>query len=160
MKYIYAAILALLLIYQCFFDTSVTQLLGIIVDNSARQAVVTSDHQRRLENLERMLRTDEPSRGVRSLTMIATAYTPAADEGGYLDALGADLVPYRTIAVDPSIIPLGSRMLVKYQGKIIIVGIARDTGSAIMGNRIDLCMPTKTEARDWGRKQVEVVILR
>lgn len=113
----------------------------------------------RLQRMERMLGSDEPSRGVRSLTMIATAYTPAADEGGHLDALGSDLVPYRTIAVDPTVIPLGSRLLVRCQGKIIAVGIARDTGSAIHGNKIDLCMLTKTEAYRWGRRQVEVTII-
>ena len=51
------------------------------------------------------------------------------------------MTPYRTIAVDPTVIPLGSE--VEINGQIYI---AEDTGSAIKGNKIDLCVRSHSEA--------------
>lgn len=60
---------------------------------------------------------------------------------GSKTALGTTMTPYRTIAVDPRIIPLGSK--VEIQGKTYI---AEDTGGAIKGNRIDMCVSSHSEA--------------
>lgn len=60
-----------------------------------------------------------------------------------------------TIAVDPTIIPLGTRLFVEGYGE----GIAEDTGGAIRGNIIDLYMLDRNEALSWGRRQVEVRII-
>jgi 3D (Asp-Asp-Asp) domain-containing protein len=60
-----------------------------------------------------------------------------------------------TIAVDPAIIPLGTRLYVEGYGE----GIAEDTGGAIKGEILDLYMESKNEALLWGRRQVEVRIL-
>ena len=51
------------------------------------------------------------------------------------------MTPNRTIAVDPRIIPLGSK--VEINGRIYI---AEDTGGAIKGNRIDMCVSSHSEA--------------
>lgn len=64
---------------------------------------------------------------------------------GSKTALGTTMTPYRTIAVDPKVIPLGSK--VEINGKIYI---AEDTGGAIKGNRIDLCVGSHTEAYNRG----------
>ena len=59
------------------------------------------------------------------------------------------------IAVDPSVIPLGSKVWVEGYGN----AIAGDTGGAIKGNKIDLFMANKSDALSFGRKQVKVRIL-
>ncbi len=58
------------------------------------------------------------------------------------------------VAVDPSVIPLGTRMFIPGYGE----GIAADTGSAIIGNIIDLWFPTYGQAASWGRKTVTITI--
>ena len=60
-----------------------------------------------------------------------------------------------TIAVDPTIIPLGTRLFVEGYGE----GIAEDVGGAIQGEIIDLYMLDRNEALSWGRRQVEVRII-
>jgi len=61
-----------------------------------------------------------------------------------------------TIAVDPTIIPLGTRLFVEGYGE----GIAEDTGGAIKGEILDLYMESESECWDWGRRQVEVKLIR
>lgn len=60
---------------------------------------------------------------------------------GSKTALGTIMTPNRTIAVDPRVIPLGSK--VEINGKTYI---AEDTGGAIKGNRIDMCVSSHSEA--------------
>ncbi|MCU5512541.1 cell wall-binding protein EntB [Bacillus cereus] len=99
----------------------------------------------------------------RELTVVATAYTADPSENGtyggrVLTAMGHDLTEnpnMRIIAVDPKVIPLGSKVWVEGYGE----AIAGDTGSAIKGNRIDVLMGSKSKAMNWGRKTVKVKIL-
>ncbi len=58
------------------------------------------------------------------------------------------------IAVDPTVIPLGTRVFVPGYGP----AVAADTGSAIKGNIIDLWMPSTAEASAWGRRTVTITI--
>lgn len=62
----------------------------------------------------------------------------------------------KLIAVDPSVIPLGSKVWVEGYG----VAIAGDTGGAIKGHKIDVLMPNNAKAFAWGRKTVKVVVLQ
>lgn len=88
------------------------------------------------------------------MTMQSTAYTPNPPGGTGITATGT--IPKRgTIAVDPRVIPLGTRMYVEGYG----FGVAEDTGGAIKGNIVDVCLPTKSEAYSWGRRTVKVYIL-
>ncbi|MGY4804142.1 cell wall-binding protein EntB [Bacillus paranthracis] len=99
----------------------------------------------------------------RELTVVATAYTADPSENGtyggrVLTAMGHDLTAnpnMRIIAVDPKVIPLGSKVWVEGYGETI----AGDTGSAIKGNRIDVLMGSKSKAMNWGRQTVKVKIL-
>ncbi|MFJ1102803.1 cell wall-binding protein EntB [Bacillus sp. RA(2023)] len=99
----------------------------------------------------------------RELTVVATAYTADPNENGtyggrVLTAMGHDLTDnpnMRIIAVDPKVIPLGSKVWVEGYGE----AIAGDTGSAIKGNRIDVLMGSKSKAMNWGRQTVKVKIL-
>jgi 3D (Asp-Asp-Asp) domain-containing protein len=58
------------------------------------------------------------------------------------------------VAVDPSVIPLGSRMRIPGYGN----GVAADVGSGIKGAVIDLWFPTYAECAAWGRRTVTITI--
>lgn len=95
----------------------------------------------------------------KSLTMTATAYNwdCSSCDGRGLTSTGYDLKanPDGVIAVDPSVIPLGTKVYIEGYG----YAVARDTGGAIKGNKIDLHMPTVEKARQFGRKTVKVEII-
>lgn len=96
--------------------------------------------------------------GGRTLTMVATAYSYAEGSigGGTITALGQNLVTNpRAVAVDPSVIPLGSRLYVEGYGE----AIASDTGGAIKGNIIDVHFADPSMLSSWGRRTVKVTIL-
>ena len=94
------------------------------------------------------------STALSTLTMQSTAYT-----GGTLTATGTKPVynpgGISTIAVDPSVIPLGSKVYVSGYG----IAIAADTGGAINGNIIDLYFNSEADCIAWGRRNVTVEIL-
>jgi resuscitation-promoting factor RpfB len=56
------------------------------------------------------------------------------------------------VAVDPSVIPLGTRLHVPGYGD----AVAADTGGAVRGAMIDVWFPTVAQARAWGRRSVVV----
>lgn len=85
-----------------------------------------------------------------SLDVVATAYS---NPGGYT-ATGAP-AGYGDVAVDPSVIPLGTKLYIPGYG----YGIADDTGGAIQGYRIDLCFNSVGQAWDYGRQTVRIYIL-
>ena len=94
----------------------------------------------------------------KTLTMTATAYTASCEGCSGVTANGTDLRANpnaKVIAVDPSIIPLGTKVWVEGYGE----AIAADTGGAIKGNKIDLFMASQSDAVNWGRKTVQVKIL-
>lgn len=88
------------------------------------------------------------------LTVTTTAYAPGVDGVGSRTATG-QRAGYGIVAVDPSVIPLGTRLYIPGYG----YGIAADTGGAIHGNKIDLCFDTRSEAIAWGRRTVTITIL-
>ncbi len=91
------------------------------------------------------------------LYVTATAYTPAESTTGKT-ALGYDVWAnpnMKVIAVDPNVIPLGSRVWVEGYGE----AIAGDTGGAIKGYKIDVLLPTVQQALNWGRKTVKIIVL-
>ena len=93
----------------------------------------------------------------RVLTCNATAYDAVScgkKPGEARTATGA-IAQRGVIAVDPSFIPLGTRVYVEGYG----YAVAADTGGAIKGNIIDLCMDTRAESLQWGRRNVTVYIL-
>lgn len=86
---------------------------------------------------------------VRVMAATAYTYTGNTTATGQTTARGI-------IAVDPSVIPLGTRLYVEGYG----YGIAQDTGGVINGNIIDLFMESNAECLRWGRKTVRVFILK
>ena len=95
-----------------------------------------------------------PSRSSRSLTMNASAYS-AYDDGNGHYTFGGNLVRKGLVAVDPTVIPMGTRLYIPGYGH----AIADDIGGAIKGNRIDMAFGSHSEAMDFGRQQVTVYIL-
>ncbi|ELY0463222.1 LysM peptidoglycan-binding domain-containing protein [Listeria innocua] len=92
----------------------------------------------------------------KELTVTATAYSKAEPGMSHMTATGIDLNDNsRVIAVDPSVIPLGSKVYVEGYGE----AIAADTGGAIKGNKIDVHLNSVQEVNNWGVKQVKVQIL-
>lgn len=84
------------------------------------------------------------------LSMSSTAYTHTGNRTytGIKPHVGV-------VAVDPSVIPLGTKLYVDGYGN----AVAADIGSAIKGNRIDVFLETRAEAVKWGRRTVKVYIL-
>lgn len=100
----------------------------------------------------------EEKQSGKTLTMKATAYTAECDGCSGITKTGIDLNKDRNakvIAVDPSVIPLGTKVHVEGYGE----AIAGDIGGAIKGDRIDIHVPTKSEAYQWGVRDVNVTIL-
>ena len=88
----------------------------------------------------------------------ATAYTAYCNGCTGITATGINLRAnpnLKVIAVDPDVIPLGSKVWVEGYG----YAIAGDTGGAIKGKKIDLFMPSKSQAYDFGRKKVRIKVL-
>lgn len=95
-----------------------------------------------------------PSRYSRSILMSATAYT-AYDDGNSNRTCRGNLLRKGLVAVDPSVIPLGTRLYIPGYG----TAIADDVGGAIKGNKIDLAFDSRAEALQFGRQRVMVYIL-
>jgi len=87
--------------------------------------------------------------------MEATAYLPTDGSVEGITAMGIPAT-YGIVAVDPDIIPLGSRVYIPGYGE----ALAADTGGAIYGYRIDLCMEDYWQAMDFGRRTVTVFVLK
>jgi 3D (Asp-Asp-Asp) domain-containing protein len=84
--------------------------------------------------------------GARAITVVATGYS--------LSGRTATGVPvaWGVVAVDPSVIPLGTRLTIPGYGG----GVAADTG--VSGAAIDLWFPTPAQAHAWGRRTVTITL--
>lgn len=92
-------------------------------------------------------------------TMTSTAYTANCEGCSGITATGINLKDnpnQKVVAVDPNVIPLGSKVWVEGYG----TAIAGDKGSAIKGNKIDVFIPNHDQAIAYGKKQVQVKVLK
>jgi len=99
----------------------------------------------------------EPASG-KEFYVTATAYTPYCNGCSGKSATGINLRSdsgLKVIAVDPSVIKLGSKVWVEGYG----TAIAGDTGGSIKGNKIDILVQSDAQARKWGRKKVRIKVL-
>jgi 3D (Asp-Asp-Asp) domain-containing protein len=130
----------------------------------ARQRTLNAKEIKRLESSSRRIATrsqeitadqraspeatpSAPAAGS-TLTVSATAYALAGHT-----ATGMP-VGWGVVAVDPSVIPLGTRMTIPGYGE----GVAADVGSAVRGATIDLWFPTLDQAQTWGRRTVTITL--
>jgi 3D (Asp-Asp-Asp) domain-containing protein len=113
-----------------------------------QSVVATADAAaQKSQQLQPATTTSPPVSGSRSLVVSATCY----DLPGKT-ATGMPVGP-GVVAVDPSVIPLGSKMYVPGYGN----GVAADVGSGIQGATIDLWMP-QAQCMAWGRRTVTITI--
>lgn len=96
-------------------------------------------------------------RYTQELSMTATGYTagPESNPWGTGHTYTGILATRGVVAIDPSVIPLGTRVYVEGYGP----ALAADIGGAIKGMRIDLCFDTVDEALEWGVRTVTVYVL-
>ncbi|WP_051273361.1 3D domain-containing protein [Desulfotruncus alcoholivorax] len=119
----------------------------LLASNIVQQPV---DRVIRLGTLQTVSRGGHQIRFSKALNMVATAYTHTGrnTHTGIAPRVGV-------AAVDPSVIPLGSKMYVEGYGYCQ----AADIGSRIKGNRIDVFMDSRSQALSWGRRNVKVYLL-
>lgn len=101
--------------------------------------------------------TGSPENYKKVVNMTATAYAPGQEDNGKwgdMTYMGGT-VKKGVAAVDPKVIPMGSRLWIEGYGE----AIAEDQGSAIKGNRIDLAFNTRPEALNYGIQNVKVFVL-
>jgi len=128
---------------------------------NAKHANGATQEQKQYQATERVA-GDLPSRSGAArrpavIKAVVTAYTrndPGMDGKG-ITFTGTKARP-GVAAVDPEVIPLGSVLFVPGYG----YARAEDTGGAIKGNRIDLYFEDREEAFRWGKKELDVEILR
>ncbi len=93
-----------------------------------------------------------------TIQVTATAYTAKCDGCSGVTKTGVNLMKHpkrKVIAVDPDIIPLGTKVYIPGYG----YATAADTGGAIDGHRIDIYFPSKDKAFKWGVKHIDIKIL-
>jgi 3D (Asp-Asp-Asp) domain-containing protein len=95
----------------------------------------------------------------RVLNMVATAYPPNPRHPWSTtrsNTASGRPARFGLVATDSRVIPMGAMLFVEGYG----FAVAADRGSAIRGNRIDLCMETLAECRAYGRRRVRVHVLQ
>jgi 3D (Asp-Asp-Asp) domain-containing protein len=121
--------------------------------NARQIAALDSRSRKVVQRAELMQAQAQPAAstvvsGPRTLTVTATGYSLPGRT-----ATGLPVGP-GVVAVDPSVIPLGTRLTIPGYGE----GVAADTGSAVVGNTIDLWFPTLADALAWGRRTVTITL--
>lgn len=99
----------------------------------------------------------DPEANYTEIVVTATAYCPCEKCCGKTDgitATGTQATAGRTIAVDPSVIPYGTNVIIDG-----VTYVAEDRGGAIKGNDIDVFFDTHEEALQFGRRIITAYIL-
>lgn len=123
--------------------------------NKALKAEREAEAKRKAEE-EAKRKAEEAKRGRLVARMKCTFYTGSADEGGSITALGTPVTPWYTVAVDPRVIPLGSKIRIEGFNGIFYCA---DTGGAIKDNIIDIAVGSKSEASNLGVQYRNVYIV-
>ena len=128
-------------------------------------AVKSTPQEKQVTPKQASEKVQSPTPSTRSTTSYeATAYgnqSPSSPGGGVITATGTHVAAGRTIAVDPRHIPLGSNVRITVPGMPQYNGVykAEDTGGAIKGRRIDIYVPGRQDAVDFGRRDIQVEVL-
>lgn len=96
-------------------------------------------------------RTQSTSSNRKHMKVVATAYT------GHTKTATGSTPKWGTIAVDPSVIPYGTKVYIPQFDKIFI---AEDCGGAIKGNKIDIYMENESKVYNWGRKSIDIYVIK
>ncbi|MGB9638765.1 MAG: 3D domain-containing protein, partial [bacterium] len=131
--------------YKSYNDYSVISLNRIILKKPIDEVILVGIKELKLNE----------NQISKVLEMEASAYTSGIGNVGYYTATG-HRVRKGIVAVDPSVIPLGTKLYIQGYG----YAVALDKGSAIKGNRIDLYFENYNDVINWGRRRVKVFILK
>lgn len=138
------------------------KLISEKIIKEAKDKIVAVGTKQPVQTVAKAASGGEVSRGSSSgkeFYVNATAYTANCNGCTGKTATGMDLRANpnaKVIAVDPNVIPLGSKVYVEGYG----YAVAADTGGRIKGNRIDVFLPSKSAAYQWGTRKVKVKILQ
>ena len=146
-KKIIAIVLAAVMSFTAVF-TSSAQTRRIHSNNIKQQKVVQTIELKSSDNYRINKQMIKNSKHMR---VGATAYT-----NDPITSTGTKPTEGRTIAVDPKIIPYGTKVYIPQFDRVFI---AEDCGSAIKGNRIDIYMDDYDRCMDWGFKDIDIYIL-
>ena len=123
---------------------------------SSAQVSTTQTSEQPKPEPEKPTAPSTPTTSGRTMQMESTGYSCAESVNTFFTAMGIDLRQNpQVVAVDPSVIPLGSMVEVSGYG----IAIAGDTGGAIKGNIIDCHFPTVEQCIQWGRRSVTVTVI-
>ncbi|WP_124218842.1 3D domain-containing protein [Aquisalibacillus elongatus] len=126
-----------------------------LIEPEPKQAQSSENKQQEEQEIQQVSETSQEGE---TMYVKATAYTAYCDGCSGTTRTGIDLranPDRKVIAVDPNVIPLGSKVWVEGYG----TAIAGDTGSAIKGNRIDIFMPNEADALRFGVRQVRIRVI-
>ena len=136
-----------------------TYVNGVLETTEVLKSEITKDPVKEVVEVGTKKGTVAPNgkNAKRVIVMQATAYDPTA---GSKTAMGTR-ARVGAVAVDPKVIPLGSKLYIESMDGFASYGYAtaEDTGGAIKGNRIDLYYNSNAEANRFGRRNVKVYVL-
>ena len=120
-----------------------------------QQAQLKAQKEAERKAREAEKKAEESSNGRYTLRVQVTAYTAheAGDTGVAYD--GRPAIANHTLAVDPDVIPLGSKVYIPGCGWFL----AHDTGGAVEGHIVDRRLESHAEAVQWGRRTLEVIVI-
>ncbi len=127
-------------------------------DSASEVAAPSTSNTASKENAPEATAPSKNNTASKELIVEASAYTASCEGCSGITATGINLKTNpnaKVISVDPTVIPLGSKVYVEDYGE----AIAGDTGGAIKGNRIDVFFPSQQDAINFGVKQLKVTIL-
>ena len=153
-KRVIATVVSLLLIFITTIKTYANENKEIDNNNSIR--IENSIKQKEIGIKRRLIEMDNKNIKGRQMKIKASAYTGSPAEGGDMTYLGTKCREGYTIAVDPKVIPLGTKVYIPQFGKVFV---AEDTGSAIKGKKIDIFMNSYKEAIKWGIREIDIIVL-
>ena len=121
-----------------------------VVSNNTENKNETVSNDAQDNNIEEDKTTSSNNNSGRSMTVNASAYS-----GHSITSTGTT-PKWGTIAVDPTVIPYGTKVYIPKFDKVFI---AEDCGGAIKGNKIDIFMNSESECNTFGRQNIEIQIL-
>jgi len=145
-------------------DVYSVELLGEeIVDKSLVSTAVAKEPVNEIVEYGTKNKSDKGFTYSKMITVKATAYESTFGSRNGRPGITASGLPLKVgmIAVDPRIIPLGTNCYIEDPNGVYNFGyvLAADTGGAIKGNRIDVCVPTYNDAIQFGVRNLNVYIL-
>ncbi|WP_188454699.1 3D domain-containing protein [Virgibacillus oceani] len=130
---------------------------NIVQEDKPSNKIAKNANTQKTSNKESKSEQDNSPDG-KTISVKATAYTAGCDGCSGVTSTGVNLTENpnaKVIAVDPNVIPLGSEVYVEGYG----YATAADIGGGINGNEIDIHVPTKDDAYNWGVRTVDVTII-